>query len=105
MTEGRSAEQDARAWLSSIEAAVHDVGRAADPEAAIAAAGRLVRYGDHLVADLVAEARAAEPPVSWGRIGAALGITRQAANERFSSAGRQGAEARRYRRARRLEGR
>ena len=95
--------EDAQAWTSSIEAAVHEVARARDAETALAAAARLRRYVDHLTADLVAEARDRKPPLSWARIGAALGISRQAANERYSEAGQDGAAARRYRRRRRLE--
>ena len=94
---------DARAWTTTIAAVLHDLEESADPEAALAAAARLRRYAEHLTADLVAEARAADPPLSWARIGGALGISRQAANERYSDSGQAGATARRYRRMRRLE--
>ena len=97
-------DRTAGAWLSSIQAAIGDLeATKGNPEATLAAAARLSRYAEHLVADLVADARAAEPAVSWARIGGALGISRQAANERYSPAGQEGAAARRYRRARRSE--
>jgi hypothetical protein len=92
-----------RAWASSIDAALRDVTRAQDAADALAAAARLDRYVEHLTADLVAEARAQHPPLSWARIGTALGVSRQAANERFSEAAQAGAAARRYRRVRRME--
>jgi biotin operon repressor len=91
------------AWLASTRAALDELERAATRESRLVAAAQVARYADRLVSGLVDEARTGEQPVSWARIGSALGMTRQAANERFGDAARQGAQIRRYRRARRLE--
>jgi hypothetical protein len=90
------------AWLASTRAALVQVETATGVEARLAAAAQLARYTDRLIAELVEQARADHEPLSWARIGGALGMTRQAANERFGDAARQGAQIRRLRRARRL---
>jgi hypothetical protein len=90
-------------WTASVRQSLDDVVRAADAEQQLVAAARLQRYAERLTAEVVAAARAQDEPISWARIGGALGISRQSANERFAEAGRAGAQLRRFRRARRLE--
>lgn len=101
--EGVDAARGAASWTASVRQSLEAVDRAPDAHARLVAAARLARYVEHLTAELVSAARAQDEPLSWARIGGALGMTRQAANERFSEAGQRGALHRRYRRARRLE--
>lgn len=88
-------------WLASVRQSLDAVAHANDAHDRLVAVAQVGRYVDHLTAELVATARSPEEPLSWAQIGGALGMTRQAANERFSEAGQRGALHRRYRRARR----
>lgn len=45
--------------------------------------GRASTLLDELIAEAVAEARAGEYPLSWTEIGAALGVSKQAAQQRY----------------------
>lgn len=90
-------------WAGSIRHVLDRLEAAGDLEEALSHAAVLQRYSERLVAEVVAQARTSEPPLSWARIGSCLGISRQAANERFSPVGQDGALHRRYRRARRTQ--
>jgi hypothetical protein len=92
----------AASWLASVRQSVDAVAQATDARDRLVAVERLGRYVDRLTAELVTAARAQDEPLSWAQIGGAMGMTRQAANERFSEAGQRGALHRRSRRARKM---
>lgn len=55
----------------------------AGPLVALTRVAKLADEMDDVVTRLVDEARRADPPATWADIGAALGITRQAAYHRY----------------------
>lgn len=77
------AAADASAWLDSLDPAATP---AEDPRdlRAIAIAVRSVAAAEEQIAIAVAAARASGR--SWGRIGMALGVSKQAARERYGEA-------------------
>jgi hypothetical protein len=75
---------DAEAWLDNLDPAILDTPEAdASDLRAIADAQRQVANGDLQLADAVARARANGR--SWGQIGVILGVSKQAARERFGA--------------------
>lgn len=63
-------------------------GATADPRVSLAAAHALRRAADHLVEELVVAARA--DGSTWADVGALLGVSTQAAHQRYRFAGRHG---------------
>lgn len=74
------AEAAAEAWLDSLDPSEHPAEDTTDLRAIAAAVGEIAA-GERRLRAAVAHARANGR--SWGRIGMALGVTRQAARERF----------------------
>lgn len=84
-TTQRAGDLDAQAWLDQLDPATTTARDATHFRAIIAASEAAELAADEL-RRAVAAARAAGDP--WSMIGAALGVSKQAAQQRFASAGR-----------------
>lgn len=77
---GAGANADAEQWLDQLDPNTVEARDAAHFRA-IVAANQALTDAEHDLRQVVAEARAAGD--SWAMVGAALGITKQAAQQRF----------------------